>query len=373
MSNQTPPDDRMVLLYKKVDSRLYGYVAFYRKEYPNQKIISKPYRESSPFVIGQYLADQDGKLEVFGSVVFLLEKIHHTIMGFADENNAWNEERSRLTNLTEITESDRRYNQKTMDFVLLVSTLTRNLFDLIERFNDRSIPRLDYHGLPSGQVTLRELFDTLIHHRYYYFDGKYVRDLFSDDFKKKKSALAGLFMGYGFDMLDFVKGISEVIEEVRVKDLTQLLWGKFTNFTANSKPQDVISLIQNVHAFSSFLQAKIPSKDYKFMMSLMFDDLTESLKGAGAVTIKDTTTQTQQIIFRSPHIGIAPNLNKKEFVINVERAIGIQGQAPRPENLKYHTVTIGFKEFFRKVNEALGNNPVLTSPPLRFLEAAANG
>lgn len=294
--------------------------------------------------------------------MFLLEQIRRSIKGFIADNKAWGAEQGRLTSETEIAESDLRYDKKAMDFVILVSIHARNLFTLMTRFNDRSIPRLDYHGSPVGEVTLRELFDTLIHNRYYYFDGKCVRDLFSDDFKKKRSALSGCFMGYGFDLLDFVKGISEVIEEVKVKDLTQLLRGKFKGFTADSKPQDIVSLVQNVHAFSDLLQAKIPTTGYQFMVSLMFDAL--------AMPVGETVV-TRKVIFTSPHIRIAPKLNKKGFEIRARCAVGLQGQAPCRKDLESRTVTIGFEEFFEKVNEAFGNDPVLTGTPLRFKAATA--
>ena len=35
----------------------------------------------------------------------------------------------------------------------------------------KPIPRLDYCNSPDGEMKLRELFDTLIHNRYYFFDG----------------------------------------------------------------------------------------------------------------------------------------------------------------------------------------------------------
>lgn len=375
MNNQTSlPKDHMVLLYRKVGRRLYGYIAFYRREHSDQEIADKPYRESSPFVIGRYSADQSGALEVLGSVVFLLEEIRRCIKNFVDENNSWNAERGQLTSEVEIAESDLRYEQSAMDFVILVATHARNLFDMMARFNDRSIPRLDYQGARDGEVTLRELFDTLIHNRYYFFDGAYVRDLFSDDFKKKKSALSGRFMGYGFDIVDFVNGISEVIEEVIVKDAVQLLWGKFKEFTADSKPQDIVSLIQNVRAFSDLLQAKIPTAGYQFMCSLMFDELANTVERTGSVTKPGgTAVMTQKVIFASPNIGIASELNKKEFEIRVRCAMGKPNRDPVKEDMKDHTVRIGFEEFFRKVNEAFGDDRVLTGMPWRIESANAEG
>lgn len=359
----------MVLLYNKVDRRLYGHVAFYRREHTDQETRAEPYRASSPFVIGRYSAND--KLEVLGSVVFLLEEIRRSITGFVADNKAWHAERNRLKSDSEIADCDLRYEQETMDFVILVSNHARNLFDMMTRFNNRSIPRLDYHGSPDGKVTLRELFDTLIHNRYYYFDGACVRDLFSNDFRKKKSALSGRFMGYGFDLLDFINGISEVIQEVTVKDLTQLLWRNFRGFTAASKPQDVVSLIQNVHAFSDLLQAKIPTAGYQFMTSLMFDHLAGALEPpSSAAMAGGSTTVTQQVIFEAPRIGIASELMEKNFEIRVRCAIGGQDQKLGKEDLQEHAVSIGYKEFLSKVNEAFGDDRVLTGGLRRLVSAA---
>ena len=370
----SPPEEHLVLLYQKVARLLYGYVAFYRKEHLNQETPNKPYRESSPFVIGKYSVDRDGQLEVLGSVVFLLEEIRRSIRDFIVDNNAWNAERSRLSSEIEIAGCDEGYDKKTMDFVILVSAHGRNLFDLMPRFNERSIPRLDYHGSPDGEITLRELFDTLIHNRYYYFDGASVRDLFSDNFRKKRSALSGRFMGYGFDILEFVKGISEVIEEIEIKDLTRLLRGRFKNLTADSKPQDVVSLIQNVHAFSDLLLEKVSTAGYQFMTSLMFDHVADSVEGTRSMTIPgDTIMETQQVIFTAPRIGIARELNRKEFEIRVRCSVGQADQDVGRKNLKDHTVNVGFEEFFKKVDDAFGNDRILAGRSQRFVSAAADG
>ena len=375
MNNQSLlPADHMRLLYKTIDRRLYGHIAFYKRGPCDQETASKPYRESNPFVIGQYSVSgaDDGRLEVFGSVVFLLNEIRRSIKGFVDDNNAWNETRRRLKGEADIAGVDLEYDQKTRDFVILIATHARNLCDLIARFNDRSIPRLNYEGVPDGTVTLRELFDSLIHNRYYYFDGGCVRDLFSDRFKKRNSALSGRFMGYGFDIVDFVKGISELIEEVTVGDIAQLLRWKFKQFTADSEPQDVVWLIQNVHAFSELLQTKVQENEYQFMMSLMFDELAGSMERVGVPPPHGRTVETQEVIFESPSIGIAPNLNSREFEIRVRCAVGVQDQDLGGEDLKDHTVSVGFEAFLGKVNEAFGNDRVLTDRSRRFVRTAAS-
>lgn len=362
----------MVLLYRKIDSSLFGYIAFYKIEHSAQGTETTLIRESKPFVIGHY-STKENKIEVYGSVVFLLEEIRRIVAKFIKGNNAWHAERLNLTSETKIRELDYEYDQKVMDFVILVSTHARNLFDLMGRFNDRSIPRLNYNNSPDGVVTLRELFDTLIHNRYYYFDGGHIKDLFSEDFKKKNSALSGRFMGYGFDLFDFVTGISQVIEEVRVKHLTQILWGKFRDFTAESKPQDIVFLVQNMHALSELLKAKIPLKGYEFMTRLIFDDLDEPVEGATSVMLPDgTTLETRKLVMESPQIRIARELNKKELEIYVRRAIGGHDQSLGREDLNDHKVNIGFEDFFREVNKVFGDDRVLSGGSTQFVSASTD-
>ena len=180
-------------------------------------------------------------------------------------------------------------------------------------------------------------------------------------------------MGYGFDIFDFVKGVSELIEEVTVKDLTQLLRWKFKRFTADSRPQDVVWLIQNVHAFSEFLQTKIQEEGYQFMMTLMFDELAGSLERVGSPTTPNgTTVETQQVLFESPSIGIASNLDKKEFEIRVRCAVGVQDQKIGREDLKGISVGVGFETLFDEVNRAFGDDHLITRRSQRLVPAAAN-
>ena len=302
--------------------------------------------------------------------MFQLGEIRRSIANFIDDNDAWNAERGQLANENEIAECDLRYDRKAIDFAILVSVHTRNLFDLLGRFDKRVIPIIDYDGSQDGEVTLRELFNVLVHHRYYRFDGTLIRDLFPDDFKKKQSALSGRFMGYGFDLLDFINGITSVIEDVRVKDLTQLLRRKFKGFTAKSEPQDVVSLIQNVRAFSDLLLEKIPSAGYQFMASLMFDRLANARAASMAPpSAGSPTTVTQYVSFRSPSIEIDGNLMKKAFKIRVQCAMAEPSQSPDNENLQEHTVSVGYEEFLKKVNDAFGDDRILTDGSLQFVAA----
>ena len=354
MTKKNQIKEAMCLLYKKVDARLYGCISFFREEYPSQENLPLV-RQSDPFVIGRYSAD--GRLEVLGSVDFMLKEIRRLIQAFIKTNHDWNTRQERDGDTY-----DPNYDRAVRDFLVLVSSHARNVIDLFNRFNNKRIPRLDYSKSSDGEVTLRELFDTLIHHRYYYFDGGYVRDLFSADFKKKQSALSGRFMGYAFEIGDFIRAVSELIEDVRVKDLTQLLRREFKALTALSAPQKVVFLIQNLHAFSDLMATKIPHSDYDFMTGLMFDDeyMNKHLDRASKNELPDgTVVESVGLFMEAPHITISPELDKKELEIRVRRAVGTPGDRPDMRNLKEHKATVKYDKFFRMANEAFGSDRML--------------
>ncbi len=364
-------NERMNLLYKKHGRSLYGYVAFYRTRNIEGEVKSTLHAESNPFVIGRYLANGSGTLEVVGGLPFLLKEIRRSIRGFISDNRTWCTERFHLTSEAETAECDALYDKKAMDHIILISTRTRNLLDLVRRLDAKSIPRLDHCNSPDGEVKLRELFDTLIHNRYYFFDGSRVRDLFSDN-SRKISALSGRFMGYAFDIKHFIGGVSEIIEKVTVKDLTQFLRGRIKKLTVNSDLRDVVSLIQNVHAFSDILQSKIPTAGYAFMMALLFDDLANSREMADSgMMLNGSNADVQKVIFETPHVGISGNLDEKEFEIRVRYAMGMD-RDPSGGELENHIVRIGFEKFLIEANKAFGSDRILTEKSPRLVWASVD-
>lgn len=338
--------EHMVLVYKKVDKRLYGFIRFYKQEYSGQKTTSTAYRESKPFVIGRYLPDDE--LEVFGSVVFLLQELRRLVQDFIGINNKWHDG-TMASKDRDRARADALYHRRAMDYVILVSTHARNLLDIFNRLNKRTIPSLGHGNVPDGgRLEFNQLFDVLIHNRYYYFDGGHVRDLFSD-----KQTPTNRFMGYGFDIADFFHGISEMAEDITVKDLTNLLRLKMRNISANSKPHEIISLVQNVEAFSSVLKKKIPHKAYDFMRDLMFSDITEQVDG-GTIPVS--------LAMHAPNVKISPALEKKELEITVKRAIRRSGEQIDVGDLEQHKVSVGYEDFLRRVDKAFGNDRLISGP-----------
>ena len=306
---------------------LYGYIAFFKHQQ------TKPYRSSKPFVIGKY--DPSGRLVVYGSVFFLLLEIRRLIDEFLKKNQEWGISRTNVVDDSVLAEMDSQYNSYVMDFVILVSTHARNLFHLVNNKNitEKKIPLLDYEKKQDGEVYLKELFDTLIHNRYYFFDGGVIRDVFSERSRDNSRLDDSRLMGYGIDLQDYVQGISDVVDEVRMKHLTTILRGKMKTLSLDSKRQDVIFLIQNVHSFSELMKAKIPTESYRQILTLMFG----------------TPTSPQTIFFEAPNIQINSNLNQKAFDITVRCG-------KQKGKLESKMVTVGYEDLFAKVNELFGED-----------------
>ena len=238
MSKRRADKETMLLLYQKTGSRLYGHIRFYR-HHVSGKPAPTMLKESRPFVIGETVPGLD-RLKVFGSVEFLVGEIRRLIDEFIDYNHKWWASREKISDV----QVDFDYHRHVMDFVILTSTHTRNLIHIIKRLNGNEITKFNYEGRPDGKVKLSELFDILIHNRYYYFDGTNIRDIFSDK-TTKASPLSKHFMGYGIALNDFINAVLELITDVSIRDLSQLLRWKFKTLNSTSSPQDVVFLIQN--------------------------------------------------------------------------------------------------------------------------------
>lgn len=319
---------------------LYGHIAFYRQQYPGQETATKAYRSSTPFVVGKYVSGSD-RFIVYGSVHFLVLEIRRLIDEFIAKNRDWWVSRQKVVNDRNLGEMDFLYDSHVMDFVVLVSTHARNLFHLVnnEEVTGKTIPVLNYEKEQDGDIKLSELFDILIHNRYYYFDGGIIRDVFSGKFKKQ-SRFADKFMGYGIDLQAYVQGIADAIREVRMKHLTTILRGRLKRLSPDSKHQDVIFLIQNIHSFSDLMKTRIPTGNYRLIEQLMFGNHAEDL------------------VYKSPNIAINRDLQRKAFDIRVEWAKRSEYDGGRGK-LENKVVTVGHESLFDIVNKLFGEERLL--------------
>ena len=300
MAKSHEATESLHLLYQKRGSKLWGIILFFRLDQVSGDKV-RPHRKSHPFVIADYTQGIDKPI-VYGSLVFLLTEIKRLINQFTGVNETWWRERNRPSSSPQAGHLDLDYDRQVMDFTILLATYGRNLLDVVQRLDTRTMPKLDQDNEPDGDIRLRELFNTLIHNRYYYSDGARIRDVFTADAPAGHS-LAKRFMGSGFDLDAFGRTIWEIVHEIRLKDLTQRIRQQFKQLSVDSSPQDIVFLIQNVESLSHLLKSKTWSKEYSFMRNALF-------ASAGL----DRSRSPMK--YQPPTVRIAPDLSRKRFDVH---------------------------------------------------------
>ena len=364
------------LIYTRSGSCLYGCIQFFR---PNDKQDSVgPFRQSAPFVISQSI----GKNEtvVYGSVHGLIQEIRRLLDDLSECNEKFNStlrlsgvntEETRdsfgkriVVTIPEGEKGDKlfcEYVREVTNILLLLSSQTRNLFQLYPRFNERCISQFDYEGNKVGSIPLKELFDYFVHNRYLFVDGEYVRDLFSDKFSSK-SSISQKFMGYKISWREYIDAIRSVTDDVTMKDLTGLLRGRLKKLSSSSSHKDIVFLVQNLESFSNLLAIKIPDKRYTCMLNLMFDERVNRR----LVEFRGKKEKVEQVVttFTAPHIKIHEELSEKKFAIRVRCKFDLGGnseKSTKEEELENHRIDVNYEQLFDRVNNTFGNDSLLNS------------
>ena len=360
------------LIYTRRGSLLYGCIRFFRSN-PNQRD-AKLFRQSAPFVISQSIGQNE--TVVYGSVYALVREIRCLIDDLSEHDRKFRttlhlsgveidetDDRSgkRVVRIPEGDKGDKlffEYVREVTNTLLLISSQTRNLFQLYPRFNDRRISQFDYERNKVGSIPLKELFDYFVHNRYLFVDGEYVVDIFSDKFSPK-SSVSKTFMGYKINWREYIDAIQKVTGEVRMKDLTGLLRGRLKNLSSASSHKDIVFLAQNLESFSNLLATKVPDERYKFMLNLLFDEKANQ----NLVNIEGRENIiTQVATFTAPHIKIHEELSEKKFSIQVRCKLVLRsnvGQLIKEEVLDDHSIDVGYNQLLDRVDNAFGDDSLV--------------
>lgn len=358
----------MSLFYTRREPYLYGYIRFSRS--PAKNKLPTLHRHSAPFVISQ----STGKDEtvVYGSVYELIREIRRLIDDLWDCHTRFGRTLCRSGVVTEsetdssrktvsIPEGDKEdrlffeYTREVTNFLLLISFRARNLLEIFPGLA-RQIDMLDYEGNKKYSVALKELFNHFAHNRYLFLDGEYIKDIFSDKFSKR-SPVSETFMGYKISWREYVSSIREMTDDVRMKDLTQLLRGRLEKLSSGSPHKDVIFLVQNLESFSSLLAEKIPDERYRVMLDLLFSEIMDQYTsdlGEGKHVVEDTVT------FKAPHIKIHEELGERKFTIQVQCGFTLRHNDKdiyREDALEGRSIDVDYSKFLECVNNAFGNDP----------------
>ena len=364
----------MSLIYTQRGPILYGCIRFLGSTRGDSRLTF--HRQSSPFVISQTIGNND--VVVYGSLYYLVREIRH----LCDELDRLNKNFGKKLHdagvettqassdsgkkvIVSVQDSDVanslyfEYIREVTNILILLSTQTRNLFDILPRFNKTNLAKFDYEGNKSGTILLREAFDHLVHNRYLFVDGEHIVDIFSDKFTSK-SSISKSFMGYKISWRDYVSAIRNVTNQVSVKDVTSILRGRLRRLSSKSPHNDIVFLVQNLESFSKVLAKKIPDKRYSSMLDLLFcnkgTDYIHKL-GKGEQVVEETVT------FTAPHVKILDELSEKKFNIRVRCKVEMLHDGKylvQEKDLTEHSVDVGYVELFDRVNACFGQDTLVS-------------
>ena len=323
---KSPQTEILRILYKlSAPGLLYGHIAFFR-DTPGT---TKPHKASAPFIIVENHGTENAI--VLGSVNAQIKDIQRLIKGvwrqvrdlnktFAPHvtDNPVQEKRfvaRRIPDGEWATQAYNKYKQKVSDLLILIAAQARNLLQVFPRL-DRSIPLSDYNGRNADNIKLTDLFSQLVHNRYFFMDGEYVRDLFSDR-PRPTAPISKTFMGYSFSWVDYIDTVEAAVGEIKVNDLTGLLRKGLGGLSHRTPHADIVFLIQNLYSFSNLFATTNPGELLGKSLHAIFDThlkerFAEKLQGLADVTVKET------VVFHSLWITIHPDLSQKKFDVRVD-------------------------------------------------------
>ena len=342
--NPRSQEGKINILYNRLESTLFGFIGLYESESVVRNDAQGFDRFTYPFAIGSFPSTKDGLIHVYGSVHFLLQEIHRLCREFHNANKSWWTSREAATELAAKHAADLLYNSHLMDFSILLSARARNIFHLFKKLRKQTIQGFSYREAQAGEVPLIDIFDVLIHSRYYYFDGKYINDVLSDK-PPRRTKDSKKLMGRKILFQDFVDGVLQAISDVRTKDLTELLSFKLQELSADADEQDLIFLHQNVFSISELLKTKLRTPEFEPISQLISDRLGISRGDFGHGPIS--------ILFK-------PELGKSNFEIRVEYITGKDSAKRDGNDPREFRFDIEYRRMFHLINQSFGEGRLLT-------------
>ena len=119
-------------------------------------------------------------------------------------------------------------------------------------------------------------------------------------------------------------------------------------------------LIQNVESLSHLLKSKTWSDEYGFLRNALFASF-------------GLDRSRSPMKYQPPTVQIAPDLSCKRFDVHFRYGPATSDANPEEAEIRRHHREIGYVEFLRQLNEAFGEQRLLTDfePPPRRLPTTA--
>ena len=372
------PKEILGILYNHRDAVVYGSIQFFK--YRPGGPPAQPYDQSAVFTVAEILRPDE--VVVHGSVEYLIRDIRRLVRSVYDQIDETNAalrhltatppmqgERAALHQVPDGPQERRTYfdfTRRLAGTLILISTQTRNLFQLFPRF-DRKIDLFDQSGNRTGTIALNDLFTHFVHNQYLFLDGEHVSDLFPTN-PRPRAPISRTFMGYRFNWIEFVKSVEGVIQDVKLRDFTGLLRGRLKSLSLKSPYCDIVFLAQNLYSFSrQFAAMPTDVQRYGSMLDLLFEEEAkarlDSLKKTPGVGNRVNLTAA----YKAPNIRIHEDLSEKKFKVNVRSKWTLYESDGRPvfedADFKDLDIEVGYEQLFDRVNQVFGEDPLLDFCP----------
>ena len=348
----------MRLLYNSTPPHLYGHLQIVDQ---NGTI-----RSSSPFIISEKI--DENKTIIYGSVENLLRKLVNLLEELQIINDNIEKEITKQ-NLQIETKTDNKgriikqlpqgdvagkifhkYTMHVEHILLLMGIYSRILFEMVPKTGKSKIQVYGYDNEILGQVSLNDIANLFCHHRYMFIDGEHIKDLFTD-----KKYLSPNFMGGKIEWREYVETLKNVAHSFKLRDLTNLLSSRINNISGEMEHGQIVFLVQNMESLTKIMGNKISDNRYNKMLDLYFNDKVNKLIDTCGIKSKVNV----KVLFKNPHFQIRSELTRKEIDISVSMDIRIGASPVGTPNLTNHHIYVGYKQFFKKINELFGDDPLV--------------
>ena len=344
------PLNRVVVRYRREGRYLYGAIS---------KMGCDPQHPEwhDPFLISK--DKSAGEEELYGTVVGAMERVADQ---FAKMDAFFERSDQRLREAGHEVGPDLRLPEsglsdvvvdeqdRLIEEVLLATSIhVRRLLEIFPEMRDEfQVAVYDYEKRPVSRSPLRDIGNLMAHSRYIAIRESRVIDLMSD----QRSLAGDLQTGLQFDFIEYLRGVSDLVASITVKDLAAVLQARVRDLSPASDIGDIIFLLQNLYTLGGFVvDTTSPlSGPVRAILDRIAPDLFE--REWQARGLPTGSAVAMRVTFTAPRFEFEGNLENKK----IRTSLTVNGQT--------QTLDTDYEQFFRDVVAAAGTTKLWGSPPL---------
>ena len=219
----------------------------------------------------------------------------------------------------------------------------RTLLEVLSGRRNIPVTLYDYEGNSTGTVSLSDLLNTLMHHRYCVVSGEYVHDIFSGQSQLDSPRR----FGSKVKSVELFNVMFSYLSAITINDFVGVLRGQLERLTVDSEPRDIMFVVQNVHSLAEIIGDRIIDGRFTKMQELLFREFTAEEERKIEAARRQSKTITLVRHFGKPAFKIDASLQERR----IEMSVNINGKS---ESFK-----IDQEQFFEVLTRVYGEDPLV--------------